>query len=166
MGQYSRRGTLVHSRAHERYRTVAIHHAGRARDDAPAPSSIRKTYDHDRQREGSAVTGGVEPDARGGRRRHPRVRRAMVARTGPGRQNPGPGHGPAPHRGRRARRRTAAAALQRRAPHGVSRRNRTERVEALPVAELERYYRADQAFYRLITCAVRTVQLKLDPGRC
>lgn len=49
--------------------------------------------------------------------------------------------------------------------HRVRFSNRTERVAALPVAELTRYYHARQAFYRLITSAELTVHLKLDPGQ-
>ncbi|WP_328716188.1 TauD/TfdA family dioxygenase [Halomonas elongata] len=43
--------------------------------------------------------------------------------------------------------------------------NRTERVDALPADELERYYAARRAFYRLITSDELTVHLKLDPGQ-
>ncbi len=43
--------------------------------------------------------------------------------------------------------------------------NRTERVPALPPEELETYYAARQAFYRLITGEELTLHLKLDPGQ-
>ncbi|MCK2182898.1 2-trimethylaminoethylphosphonate dioxygenase [Halomonas getboli] len=43
--------------------------------------------------------------------------------------------------------------------------NRTERVDALPADELERYYAARHAFYALITSDELTVHLKLDPGQ-
>ncbi|CAM4107335.1 TauD/TfdA family dioxygenase [Vreelandella rituensis] len=43
--------------------------------------------------------------------------------------------------------------------------NRTERVPALPPEELEVYYAARQAFYRLITGEELTLQLKLEPGQ-
>lgn len=43
--------------------------------------------------------------------------------------------------------------------------NRTERVDALPADELERYYAARHAFYALITSDELTVNLKLDPGQ-
>ncbi|NWN82143.1 MAG: TauD/TfdA family dioxygenase [Halomonas sp.] len=43
--------------------------------------------------------------------------------------------------------------------------NRTEQVPALPPEELEAYYAARQAFYRLITGEELTLHLKLDPGQ-
>ncbi|QEM82594.1 TauD/TfdA family dioxygenase [Halomonas binhaiensis] len=43
--------------------------------------------------------------------------------------------------------------------------NRTERVDALPADELEHYYAARQAFYRLITSDELTLHLKLEPGQ-
>lgn len=42
--------------------------------------------------------------------------------------------------------------------------NRTERIPALPPAELERYYAARQAFYTLITDPALTLTPKLAPG--
>ncbi|MFG6158473.1 TauD/TfdA family dioxygenase [Halomonas sp. 1390] len=43
--------------------------------------------------------------------------------------------------------------------------NRTERVPALPPEQLEAYYAARGAFYRLITGEELTLNLKLDPGQ-
>ncbi|WP_136255713.1 2-trimethylaminoethylphosphonate dioxygenase [Onishia niordana] len=43
--------------------------------------------------------------------------------------------------------------------------NRTERVRALPAAQLARYYAARRAFFELITSDELTLHLKLDPGQ-
>lgn len=43
--------------------------------------------------------------------------------------------------------------------------NRTEDIPALPAEELETYYAARRAFYRLITGEELTLHLKLDPGQ-
>jgi gamma-butyrobetaine dioxygenase len=50
-------------------------------------------------------------------------------------------------------------------PFRVRYSNRTERIPALPAAELEAYYAARQAFYELITGDELTLHLKLDPGQ-
>lgn len=44
--------------------------------------------------------------------------------------------------------------------------NRTEMVDHLPLDELDRYYKARQLYFRLLSDPAMTLTFKLEPGDC